>query len=241
MQRGPSFVRVALTLVVAALAASVVLGGRAGAATMTTQSVVRSATAAIAGQRGVHVVFAANSGASSLREDIVADAGSMTGSESVSEGDATLTVRVTPSSGYVKGSRSGLTSLFGLSTKQASALGRQWESWKVGTSRYASLKADVTLTAVKALLPKPAGTRLSTRTVNGSKTYVLQWTTAATRSQPKLANSLTVWATSFLPARETTTASDGGKLTTTLSRWSERVQVSAPPVDSTQTSVSVGG
>jgi hypothetical protein len=55
-----------------------------------------------------------------------------------------------------------------------------------------------------------------------------------------LSNNLTLSA-SFLPARETTTASNGAKLTTTLSRWGERVQVATPPADSTRSSHSVGG
>jgi hypothetical protein len=239
MRRSPSFVRGAMMLVVAAGLASVALGGRADAGTMTTQSVLRSAKAAIAAQHGVHVVFVANSGASSVRENIVADAGSSGGSESVAEGKATLTVRVNASSGYVKGSQSGLTTLLGLSSKQAKALGSEWESWKAGTSRYASLKADVTLAAVKALLPKLAGTKLSVGKVNGSKVYVLKWSSAATSSQPTLSNSLTVSAASFLPARETTTAS-GGKLTTSLSRWGERAQVTAPAAEVTRTASSVG-
>jgi len=232
-------VRHVLALVVAVVLAPVALGGRADAATMTTQSVVRSAKAAVAGQRGVHVVFVADSGAS-IRENIVADVGSTGGSESVSEGKATLTVRVNASSGYVKGSQSGLTTLFGLSTKQARTIGGEWESWKVGTSQYANLRADVTLAAVKALLPKVAGTKVSVVKVNGSKSYVLKWTAAASGSQPALSNDLTVSAGSFLPARETTTASGGVKLTTSLSRWGERVQVAIPPAVSTRSSLSAG-
>jgi hypothetical protein len=239
MTRGPSFVRRALTLVSVVMLASIALGGQAGASTMSTQSVLGSAKAAIAGQHGVHVVFVASSGAT-VRESLVADVGTIGGSESVAEGKATLTVRVNSSFGYVKGSQSGLTGLFGLSSKQAKALGGDWESWKAGTSQYANLKADVTLAGVKALLPKAAGTKVSTGTVDGSKSYVLKWTKAASGSQPALSNSLTVAAASFLPARETTTASGGVKLTTSLSRWGERVPTTAPPADSIRSSRSVG-
>jgi hypothetical protein len=241
MRRGQSFVRHALALVVVVAVASVALGGRADAGTMSAQSVLRSAKAAIAAQHGVHVVFVANSGASSVRENLVADAGSTGGSESLAEGKATLSVRVNDSFGYLKGSQSGLTSLFGLTSKQAKILGSKWESWKVGTNGYASLKADVTLAAVKALLPKSAGTKVSIGKFDGSKSYVLKWTKAATGSQPALSNSLTLSAASFLPARETTTASDGAKLTTNLSRWGERVQIATPLADSTRSSHSVEG
>jgi hypothetical protein len=240
MTRGQMFVRGGLTLVVAVAMASVALGGTAGAGTMPTQSVLRSANAAIAAQHGVHVVFVADSGASSARENLVADAGRTGGSESVAEGKATLSVRVNGSFAYVKGSPSGLTSLFGLSSKQAKTLGGNWESWKAGTRGYGNLKADVTLSAVKALLPKVAGTKASIGTVDGSKSYALKWTDAATSSHPTLSNSLTLSA-SFLPARETTTASDGAKLTTTLSRWGERVQVTTPPAASIRSSSSVQG
>lgn len=245
MRRGQSFVRHALTLVVMVVMvvmvamASVALGGRADAGTLSAQSVLRSAKAAVAAQHGVHVVFVANS--SSVRENLVAEVGSTGGSESLAEGKATLSVRVNASFGYLKGSPSGLTSLFGLSSKQAKILGGKWESWKAGTNGYADLKADVTLAAVKALLPKPAGTKVSIGKFDGSKSYVLKWTKAATGSQPALSNSLTLSAASFLPDRETTTASDGAKLTTNLSRWGERVQIATPPADSIRSSRSVDG
>jgi hypothetical protein len=239
MTRSPSFVRHALTLVSVVVLASVALAGRAGAATASTQSILGSTKAAVGGQRGVHVAFVASSGAT-VRENLVADVGSTGGSESVAEGKATLTVRVNSSFGYVKGSQTGLTGLFGLSAKQAKALGTNWESWKPGTTQYTNLKADVTLAAVKELLPKAAGTKVSTGTVNGSKSYILKWKTAASGSQPALSNSLTVAAASFLPARETTTASGGVKLTTTLSRWGERVATTAPPADSIRSSRSLG-
>ena len=234
------FVRYALTLVLIALLASLALEGQASAGAVTTQSVLKLAKSAIAAQSGVHVVFVADFKPSSVRENLVADVGGTGGSESVTEGKEVLVVRVDSSFGYVRGSQSGLTTLFGLSSKQAKALGTRWESWKVGTNQYVNLKADVTLAAVKALLPKSVGTKLSTEIVNGSKSYVLKWTAAASGSQPALANMLTLSAGTFLPTRATTTASSGVKLTTNLSRWGERVQVSAPPAGSIRTSSSIG-
>ena len=232
-------VRYVLTLVLIVLLASLALDGQASAGTVTTHSVLKRAKSAIAAQSGVHVVFVADL-KRSVRENLVADVGATGGSESVTEGKEVLAVRVDSSFGYVRGSQSGLTMLFGLSSKQAKALGTKWESWRAGTNQYANLKADVTLVAVKALLPKSVSTKLSTEIVNGSKSYVLKWTAAASGSQPALANMLTLSAGTFLPTRATTTASSGVKLTTNLSRWGERVQVSAPPAGSIRTSSSIG-
>lgn len=216
--------------------------GAAAAAGATAGSVLRAATAAIVGEGGVHVVFEAHAGSTSTTERILADIGRTSGLETISAGGAHVSVRVTPTHGYVSGNSSGLIKLFGLSAAQAKKVGADWVSWRPGTSQYAALKADVTMASVKALLPKASGTRLTTEDSGGAALYVLRWTIPATGSTPQLSNRLTVSATgAALPVTATSTASGGLRATTTLSEWGEPVLVSPPPTASTIVSAQING
>jgi hypothetical protein len=233
-QQGLPTVLKTVVVGVVALSAAVVLGATAQAGVATTSTVLAAARSAIARQSGAHVVFVARSGSSTTTERIVADVAAATGAETLSEGKAALTLKVTPAYGYVKGNVPGLTTVFGLSAAEAKKAGTRWVSWKAGTSVYTDLKADLTLASVTALLPKVAGTTLSTRVATGAARYVLTWTTAATSSVPKLSNTLSFSAgETTLPVADTATASNGTKATTTISGWGEHVAVSAPSAAST--------
>ncbi|HEY3842194.1 MAG TPA: hypothetical protein VGL48_02995 [Acidimicrobiales bacterium] len=223
----------------AVVAVSATSGGIAFAGDVTADSELAAAKAAIAKQTSVHVVFTAHAGgSSSTTEKIVADVGTTSGVETIVEGTANLEIRATPDFAYMSGNSAGLTTVFGLSSADAKKLGRHWESWKAGTKQYANLRSDLKMSSVKALLPEAKGTKLS----SGPGTYVLRWTTAATSSIPKLANTLTLSAKGTnLPISKTETDSGGTKVTTTLSRWGEQVAVSPPPARSTISSSKLGG
>src|ERR1039457_5330065 len=242
VRRNPPSLLHALALGMAALLISAALGATAYAGVATTGSVLQAAKTAIAKQSGAHVVFIASSNSSSSIEKIAADVGTTGGVETVFVGKAELTVKVTPSYGYVSGNSTGLTMIFGLSSANAKKVGTHWVSWKAGTSQYTSLKSNLTISSVSGLLPKAKGTRLSTGVTNGSKLYVLKWTSAATSSTPKLSNTLTVSAgATTLPVEETATDSSDTKVTTMLSKWGERVLVTAPPIASTIASSKITG
>ena len=110
---------IALVAVVLPLA---VLGAPASAGTVTTASVIKEAKAAIAAQSSAHLEFDAASTASSATEQIVADVGASVGTETVTDGAAVLHVKVTPEDGYISGSASGLTSLFGMTSAEATKM-----------------------------------------------------------------------------------------------------------------------
>ncbi|MGP0030963.1 MAG: hypothetical protein ACLPVF_10720 [Acidimicrobiales bacterium] len=217
------------------------MGGTASAASVPTGPVLKAAKTAIAKQTGVHVVFSARSDSSSTTVRITADVGVTSGDENVRAGTADLAVRVTPTYGYVKGNASGLTRLFGLTAADAKKVGTHWVAWKAGKSQYDNLKADVTFSAVTALLPKVKGTRLSTDTTKGATLYVLKWTVAPSGSTPKLSNTLTLSALTGLPVNQTSTARGGTRATTGLSDWGEPILVSAPPAASTIASSKISG
>ena len=210
------------------------LGATAWAGVVTTDSVIRSAKLAIGKQASAHVVFVAHSSSPVKTEKIVADVGRVSGTESIVEGKAALAIRLSSTDAYVSGNSSGLTTLFGMSSTDAKKVGTEWESWRAGTSQYANLKSDLTMSSVVALLPKAKGTKLST-VVDGTITYhVLKWTIPATTSLPKVTNSLTISTGAItLPVTETGIVSGGTKVTTTLSQWGEQVVIGIPPLTDT--------
>ena len=237
-----------------ALVASILLGApsRSGADTAgsvrmsgtvlkTAGSVLKTAGSAVAAQSSAHVVFAAVSHSSSLREKIVADVSTKGGTETLTEGAEVLDVRATQTGAYIHGSSSGLTSLFGLTAAQAKTLGTKWEFWKPGTKQYANLKSDVTAKSLQSLFPKAKGTKVRTETGGGTSRYVLKWTSAATSTTPKLSNTLTISTDANLPVTETSTDAAGVKVTTTISKWGEPVVVHIPPLASTIASSKVTG
>jgi hypothetical protein len=225
-----------------ALVALALVAGPAAAAPTTVTSVLKVAKTAIGTQSSVHVDFAATSKKRKITERITADVGSTGGSEVVAEGKGTLAIRVTPTAGYVSGNSTGLTQLYGLTAAQAKKIGSHWVTFKASTSQYTTLKSDVTFSSVLALLPKAQGTKVKTHTAHGTTQYVLSWTTAASSSNPKLSNSLTVAVGGTnLPVQETETDGSGVKVTTTLSKWGESVQVGTPAPASTIDSSQITG
>jgi hypothetical protein len=224
------------------VAMSSALGTIACGADASSGSVLEAARTAIAQQIGVHVVFRAHSGSTGLTEKIIADVGGTGGTERILEGTANVAIRVTPTFAYVSGNPSGLTKLFGMTSGDAKELGTKWEAWKVGTSQYATLKSDLTMKSVSALLPNAKGTKVSTEIRQGEALHVLTWTTPARASVPKLSNTLVISAKApTLPVTKSATAPGGTKITTTLSAWGENVVGHAPPSDRTVSSSSIGG
>ena len=225
------------TALVAVVLPLAVLGAPASAGTVTAATVIKEAKAAIASESSAHVEFDAASTTSSSTEQFVADVGASGGRETVTDGAAVLHVMVTPADGYISGSASGL-SLFGLTSAEATKVGKRWEFWKKGTKQYKNLESVVSVKSLESLLPESKGTTLSTE---GSD-YVLTWTSAASGSTPKLSNTLSVAAKGTnLPVEETSTDSSGEKVTTTVSKWGEAIVVHAPPASSTIAAASVTG
>jgi hypothetical protein len=223
-----------LTLATAALGVVAACGSTPVAKPATTVSVLASAKAAIARETGAHLSVMVKSSSTSTAEKISVDSGVSVGMETIALGAATVTIEVTPSYTYISGSSTGLTTIFGLTAAQAKKVGKDWVSFMAGTTQYADFKAEVTMSSVDSVLPKAAGTKMSTAEVNGTNVHVLTWTNAATSSTPKTSSSLTIPATgSALPIEETTTDAAGADESVTLSEWGEHVVVSAPAAAST--------
>jgi hypothetical protein len=209
---------------------------------VTPSSVISAAELAIAKQASVHVVFVAHAGSPAKTETIVADVGRASGTETATEGKASLVITVSTTHVYVSGNASGLTTIFGMSSAEAKKVGKKWESWRAGTSQYANLKSDVTMSSVRALLPKAKGTTVAAVVAAGSTFSVLKWKIAATSSIPGVTNTLTVSSgATTLPVKEVARVSNGSQATTTLSEWGEPLVVGIPPSAATIPSSKITG
>jgi hypothetical protein len=223
-----------LTLATTVLVVLAGCGSTPSAKSETTSSVLASARTAIAKETGAHLSVAVSSSSSSAAEKVTEDLGEKGGMQTIVLGAATATIKVTPSYAYISGSSSGLTTIFGLSAAQAKKIGKDWVSFKAGTSQYSAFKSNVTMSSIASVLPKATGTKMSTADVNGAKAYVLTWTIAATSTTPKSVSTLTLSAVdAALPIKQTATDSTGADMTLLLSKWGEHVIVTAPPVVST--------
>jgi hypothetical protein len=205
----------------------------ASAGPVTATSVLTAAKAALAAQKAVHLAVYSHAASSKTTERVSADLGPKSGTETISEGQATITIRLTPKAGYLSGSPSGLSTFVDMPAAEIKKVGKDWIVVAVGSSQYSSLKNDVLIGSIAGVLPAAKGTTVARQNVKGTNLYVLSWTTAASGSTPKLSNTLTLSATgATLPIEETTTAS-GSRETLTLSKWGERVDIAAPPAGST--------
>ena len=107
--------------------------GVAASATTTASSVLKAAKEAMAKQTGVHLVDSSKSGSSSILA--IGDFGTKSAEETLSEGKARLTLKLTPTYAYIGGNSSGLTTIFGLTAAQAKKVGKDWISVKAGIER----------------------------------------------------------------------------------------------------------
>ena len=81
------------------------------------------------------------------------------GTETVTDGSAVLHVIGDPERTATSAGRpSGLTSLFGMTSAEATKVGTRWEFWKKGTTQYKNLKSVVSVQSLQSLLPKSKGT-----------------------------------------------------------------------------------
>ncbi|MGC8628372.1 MAG: hypothetical protein ACP5VR_12645 [Acidimicrobiales bacterium] len=215
------------------LAAVVVASSTAGATVTgapTTSSVVAAARSAIGKQASVHLALSSRTSAKAVEEVVQADLAKSSGSETVSQGKETVTIKLTAADAYLSGNPSGLTKILGLTSAQVKKLGADWVFVKAGTTQYKDLATSMTISSVASVLPVVKGTKLYLPSPSGRKLYTLKWFTAATSSAPALASTLTISAVApYLPVQETTTAPGGGRETVVFSKWGEPVVVSAPP------------
>jgi hypothetical protein len=215
--------------------------------TVVATSVINAADDSMLTQKGVHVVItdqatdqaadqpasqAASQNENATAQRIVADIGTVTGTETITDGSTNAAIRITSQAAYFTGDPAGLTAFLGLSKASAAKVAKRWVAIKAGTTEYQALAAENTIASVpSSLLPSAAdAVQVRTATTDGVKTYVLDWKAAATSSSPAYTARLILTVSpQILPVSETI-ATSGASKTVTFSRWGSPFTVTAPAV-----------
>jgi hypothetical protein len=207
-----------------------VLGGpsvaQASVSNPTVASVIAAATTVLKGEIGVHVKVTTTNG--SVVSKVVAKIGTVNGTESYVSGSETFTITVTPTYAYLSGSKTGLTTLMGLTAAEQTKVGASSIAMKKGSSEYTTFKDNLTAGTFPALLPSFKGTTLLAARDKKTNGYQLTWVTAATSSAPKSTSVLTISSgKTALPIKESVTTSTGSS-STTFSKWDKKISVTTP-------------
>jgi co-chaperonin GroES (HSP10) len=196
------------------------------ATTPTAATVIAAATKSLAKESGVHIAVSTDD--DKVLSTVVADIGTSSGYETYKKGDETFTISVTPTYAYLSGSKTGLTTLMGLTTAEAKKVGSKAIAIKKGSSQYTTFKTNLTSAAFSQLLPAVKGTTLLGARDKSTKGYQLTWTTAATSTSPKTTSVLVVSSgSSTVPLKESVSTSSG-ESHTTFTKWDKSFTVKVP-------------
>lgn len=198
--------------------------------TIIASSVITAADDTMLTQKSVHLVITDAATGTSGTQRIVADLGTVTGSELITYGTATATILVTSKDAYFTGNPAGLTAFVGLPPGNAARVRSRWVEIKAGTSEYQALAAENTLSGLpSSILPSASDvTRVSTATVGNQKVYIMDWKTTPSGSAAAISVRLTLTATpKVLPVSETLTTKGQAK-TVSFSDWGAPFTVAAP-------------
>lgn len=201
----------------------------------TTASILAAAKTSLASEKGVHVKVVTVSG--KVHSTLVADIGSVSGSETFISGKESFTITVTPTYAYLSGSATGLTKIMGLTTAEQKKIGTASMTMKKGSTGYTTFHSNMTSGAFSQLLPAVKGTTLLSKRDKSTNGYQLIWTTKATSSAPKT-TTLMIFSSgkTTLPLINTVTNSSSHSQTT-YSKWGEAVKVLIPSSTITYTKV----
>jgi hypothetical protein len=163
-----------------------------------------------------------------VKSSVVADIGTTSGTETYTSGAETFTISVTPTYAYLSGSKTGLTTIMGLSAAQQKALGSHTLKMKKGTAQYTSFQSNLTAAAYSELLPATKGTTLLSKRDRATNGYELSWTTKATSTAPQTKAVMVISSGSkALPIKESIKTSQGSSKTS-FTKWGEHVVIKVP-------------
>ena len=168
----------ALAMIATTVAGGISLSAQA-ATTPTAATVIAAATKSLAKETGVHIAVSTED--DKVLSTVVADIGKSSGYETYKKGGETFTISVTPTYAYLSGSKTGLTTLMGLTAAEATKVGSKSIAIKKGSSQYTTFKTNLTSAAFSQLLPAVKGTTLLAKRDKATGGYQLTWTTAATQ------------------------------------------------------------
>lgn len=168
-------------------------------------------------------------------ETISAQIGRSSSLETLAQGDAAATIRITPKLGYFSGNLAGLSRLIGLPSPTAARVRGRWIEVSKGSSEYTDLATEETIPALPASI-LPLGVSavvLRHETAAGKPADVLSWRstiggTAGSGSGAELDESLDLSSTPpHLPESETTVVGNESQTVAFLD-WGQPFRVQAP-------------
>jgi hypothetical protein len=216
---------ISLALGATLLVAVAPLTAQASVKNPTTTSVRKAALTAMSKTSGVHVYVSSKTGSSV--SVVVVDIGSKYGEETIHTGKSVVKIIVTPTDAYLSGTKTGLTTIMGLTAAEQKKVGSLSVVMKAGTTPYTSFQSNLTTAVLAGIMPTAKGTKYKVSS-DRSKDYLLTWKTAATSTATATKSVLTISSGSkTLPIKEVITGSTGGG-TTTFSKWGEHVVEHAP-------------
>jgi hypothetical protein len=217
-------------LISLALGATLVLAitpiaAQASVSNPTTKSVLKAAKSAMLKESGVHIYVKSKSGTST--SIVTVDIGATYGQETIRSGASVVKIVVTPADAYLSGSKTGLTTVMGLTAAEQKRVGTLTIVMKAGTTPYTSFHSNLTTSVLAGILPAATGTKYKTSS-DSSKDYQLTWKTAASSTAAATKSVLTISSGSkTLPKKEVISGTGGGG-TTTFSKWGEKVVEHGP-------------
>jgi hypothetical protein len=221
---------VSLALGVTLVFAVTPIAAQASVKNPTTKSVLKATKKALATVTGVHIYVTSTSGTQA--SVVVVDIGATFGEERIVSGKSTVSIIVTPTDAYLRGSATGLTTIMGLTAAEQKKIGNRSIVMKAGTSPYESFHTNLTTTVLASILPAAKGTKYKVSS-DSAKDYQLTWKTAATSTAAATKSVLTISSGSLtLPKKEVISGSTGGG-TTTFTKWNERVTEQPPKAANT--------
>jgi hypothetical protein len=196
------------------------------ATTPTAATIIAAATKSLTKETGVHIAVSTDD--DKVLSTVVANIGKTSGYETYKKGGETFTISVTPTYAYLSGSKTGLTTLMGLTAKEAKAVGSKSIAIKKGSSQYTTFKTNLTSAAFSQLLPAVKGTTLLSARDKSTGGYQLTWTTAATSTSPKTTSLLVISSGSATVPLKESVSTTSGKSRTTFTKWDKSFNVKIP-------------
>ncbi len=196
------------------------------ATTPTAATVIAAATKSLAKESGVHIAVSTND--DKVLSTVVANIGTSSGYETYKKGDETFTISVTPTYAYLSGSKTGLTTLMGLTAAEAKKVGSKSIAIKKGSTQYKTFKTNLTSAAFSQLLPAVKGTTLLAKRDKATGGYQLTWTTAATSTSPKTTSLLVISSGSATVPLKESVSTSSGESHTTFTKWNKTFTIKVP-------------
>ena len=221
---------VGTAIVIALVGVGLGLGLSSGTPTpfadLTPAQVVARANAAADGLGSVHAIVHVKSGA--LTQTLTVDSNATTGHQLVTAGQELAEIVVVGQEAYIRGNADGLAKYFNFPAAVASRIVGRWVSFRPSDIGYRSVTVGVTLdSALKALEPKGSLRAGPPTRIRGTRVIPIQ--SASSTGDITEYIEATGPHLPFGAIQESGSGKNRTTASVQLSRWGERVAITAPP------------